>query len=477
MPTETRSLLWRVAMAFAAVQPLAGLPADPLHTAQIRPILSAAGEDPLPGSKDALFGDDEELPTKAEARQTAPSSTAGWRGYAQGEAARTVASPDHWSKLRARLDLTRSGRFGEGLKWKIGGRFDYDAAYDLRDFYPGDVRRDQRFDFSLRENYLDMNAGSWDLRLGRQHVVWGEMVGLFFADVVSARDLREFFLPEFDAMRIPQWAARAEYFRDDFHAELLWIPVPSYDRIGKPGAEFYPFPPPPPSGYALVIENEERPERKLSNTNYGLRLSMLKDGWDMSAFYYRSMDVAPTFYRQVVSVPVPAFVFRPRHDRISQAGGTLSKDLGTFVLKGEAVFTKGRRFNVTRLDDTDGVVPLNTIDYALGLDFPLPDEARLNLQFFQRVFINYDADIIPDRRESGASVLLSGKLARNLEAQALLIHSLNRSDWMFRPKLTWGFERNWRLVFGMDVFNGPATGFFGRYSNKDRVYTEVRYDF
>ena len=69
------------------------------------------------------------------------------------------------------------------------------------------------------------SAGNWDFRLGRQHVVWGEMVGLYFADVVSARDQREFILPDFDQMRTPQWAGRAEYFSDDFHAEILWIPV------------------------------------------------------------------------------------------------------------------------------------------------------------------------------------------------------------------------------------------------------------
>lgn len=54
--------------------------------------------------------------------------------------------------------------------------------------------------------------------------------------------MREFVLPEFDQMRIPQWAARAEYFGESIHAELLWIPVASYDNIGKPGAEFYPMP-------------------------------------------------------------------------------------------------------------------------------------------------------------------------------------------------------------------------------------------
>ena len=68
--------------------------------------------------------------------------------------------------------------------------------------------------------YLDMPVGDVELRLGRQHIVWGEMVGLFFADVVSARDMREFFTQEFDQQRIPQWAARAEYFKNDWRVRV-----------------------------------------------------------------------------------------------------------------------------------------------------------------------------------------------------------------------------------------------------------------
>ena len=49
----------------------------------------------------------------------------------------------------------------------------------------------------------------------------GEMVGPFFAEVVSTRELREFIPTEFDLMRIEQRAVRAEYYNDDFHAELL----------------------------------------------------------------------------------------------------------------------------------------------------------------------------------------------------------------------------------------------------------------
>ena len=61
------------------------------------------------------------------------------------------------------------------------------------------------------------------------------------------RDMREFLLPSFDVIRIPQWAARAEYFAGDSHLEFIWIPVPVFDRIGKPGADFYPAPLPSPT--------------------------------------------------------------------------------------------------------------------------------------------------------------------------------------------------------------------------------------
>ena len=427
-------------------------------------------------SKEALFGDGLDLPKKEGARNE-DSASSGWRGFVQGEVARTIASPAHWSKMLTRAELDKQGSLGDEVKWKVGARLDYDAVYDLYNHYPAEVRDDQRLNFTLRENYVDIGAGNWDFRLGRQHVVWGEMVGLFFADVVSAKDMREFILPEFDVLRIPQWAARAEYFKDDFHAELLWIPVASYDETGKPGAEFFPWAPPPPPGFATQYKNEVRPAHNLDNTNYGLRLSTLKNGWDVSGFYYRSMDSAPTFYRDIVTVPQPTFVYEARHDSIEQFGGTVAKDLGSVVLKGEAVYTHGRKFNVLRLSEPDGVVPQNTLDWVAGLDFSLPAETRLNMQLFQRVFFNHDPDIIPARHENGYSVLLNGKLTHNVEAQALWISSLNRSDWLFRPSLTWAMERNWRLRFGADIFKGPPQGLFGRFDKQDRVYTELRYSF
>jgi len=122
-------------------------------------------------------------------------------------------------------------------------------------------------------------------------------------------------------------------------------------------------------------------------------------------------------------------------------------------------------------------VPQNTLDWVAGLDFTLPADTRLNLQLFQRLFFNHDPDIIPEKHENGFSVLLNGKLTNHVEAQALWIASLNRSDWLLRPSITWAMEKNLKLKFGADIFKGPQLGLFGQYDQKDRVYTEVRYSY
>lgn len=397
--------------------------------------------------------------------------TMSWRGFSQFEMAHTYANPDHLSKMRLRSELANIGQLSRNIKWKISARIDYDAIHDISNFYPLAVRQDQRFEFSLRENYLDISRGDWDFRLGRQHIIWGEMVGLFFADVVSAKDTREFVLQDFDILRIPQWAVRTEYSKNDFHADLIWIPFASLDKIGKPGAEFYPFTYPPNA----VFLDEDRSKRNTANSNYGIRLSQLVNGWDLSAFYYHSLDAAPTFYLVGGTPEQP--IFQPRHDKIDQIGWTLTKDLGRAVLKGEFVYTDGRQFNVKRLFQPNGLVRQDVIDYALGVDFHLPADVRMNLQFIQRVFLDYDRDIFADKWENGASIFFHGKILRDIEAQTLLIHSLNRSEWMLRPRLMWGFARNWRAAIGADIFDGPATGLFGRFANNDRVYTELRFSF
>ena len=296
---------------------------------------------------------------------------------------------------------------------------------------------------------------------------------------LSARDMREFVLADFEQLHIPQWAARAEYFKDDFHAELVWIPYLTYDNIGEPGDDFYPYPPAFP-GLGYRILDEKKPRGGDSDDAAGVRLGWIVDGWDINGYYYRSTDVQPAFQRSFGLVGgVPTLTYTPTHNRIQQWGLTVGKDIGDgLVFKAEAIYTMGRRYDVLRLSDADGLVRKDTLDYVLGLDWTPDASNRLNLQFFQRFYQDHDPDMVPESVESGVSLFYSTKVwGDRLEPEITLIESLNRGDWLLRPRLTWNVSADLKASFGADILNGPPDALFGRFTNGDRVYAEVRYDF
>lgn len=439
---------------------LFGEPAKP-GTPEVPPLTASAGlsEALLPVISKQTVGDN-----------------AGMRvgGFFQNALAYTYPKPSHWSKFRNTLDASMTGSGAGGIQWKLGGRLSYDPIYDLTDHYNSEVRQDQRIEASIREAHLDIPAGDWEFRLGRQHIVWGEMVGLFFADVVSAKDLRELALPDFEMIRIPQWAARAEYFQGDFHGEAVWIPYMTYDDIGKPGAEFYPFTPPQIAGALSVISKEKHPVG-LQHSAYGARLSYLKSGWDVSGLIFSGNDTTPAFSRLTPLAP-PTIIYQPIHKRITKLGVTIGKDLGAMVLKAEAVYTFDKLVNVIRPTDPDGLVEQDVLDYIVGLEWSLPEETRFNIQFYERRYPSHDPDSVQEKTDGGFTVLLSTLAFHpKVEPKILLLRSLNDNDWLTQFKVTWKVDDHWQAVFGADIFGGQ--GVLGLFDDKDRIYTEIRYNF
>lgn len=431
----------------------------------------AAGEPSSPltnaaSSRSELFG-----------AESTRSDAFAFSGFYELDIARTYASPVHWSRGVSRLQLAGQGAFSPEVKYKIGARIDADPVYAASNFYTSEVRRDQKLDVTWRENYIDFSAGEWDYRVGAQQIVWGEVVGLLFADVVSARDQRDFLLPSFDIIRIPQWAARVERSFGDAHLELVWIPIPVFDRIGKPGADFYPipFPSPTPEEASALVQGPHRPDRNLRNSNYGLRANTIVEGWDIAGFLYRSFSTAPTFYRVDGGIGPPRF--DARYDRLTQAGATVSKGFEDIVFRAEAVYTRGQNFPTTRFSTPQAVVERSTLDYILSADLTFAGESRLNLQAFQRVYDGGRDDIALNPGRFGASVLLSTKAALGLQPSIQWIQTFGGGGGLVRPRIGWQPYRNVSVAVGADIFTGPIEGFFGRYNNRDRLYTEMRLDF
>jgi hypothetical protein len=399
-------------------------------------------------------------------------------GFLRSQVAYTYADPEHWSLFQNLAQLSASGRLGDGVGWKAGVRGFVDPVYASSGFYPGEVRDDQKLDGWVWETYLDFATGPLEWRVGRQHIVWGEVIAFFFADVVSAFDQRQFILEDFEYSRLPQWAARAEWFAGDFHAEAVWVPVMTYDEIGKPGADFYPFDPDPVAGFTTVLHDDDRPGDGIGNSGYGLRASYLKGGWDGSLFFWSAPDRYPVFEREVSLAPVPTIGYRPIHERVHQVGGTLAKDLGPAVVKVEAVYTNGQLFETASVSEADGLVRRDQLDWVGSLEFSFQDDTRLNVQLGQSRVFDHAPEMLREDVANAASLLVSTRTFHpKVEPELLWVTSLDETDWSLQARVTWEFQPNWRLVGGVDSFNGPSDGLFGRFDDQDRVYGEVRYDF
>ena len=230
------------------------------------------------------------------------------RGFTQTEVARTVAAPDHWSRLRLRSELSTSGRFNENVRWKLSGRLDYDGVFDVTNSIPRTCGKMNESTFS-RARITSTSRPATGTFASAASTSSGVRSSAFFSPMSCQRRTIAIFSSRnstFSAFlngplmrRIPA---------SSLHVELVWIPVPTYDKLPKPGAEFFALPVPSPPGVVTQVAGETHPGGTLTS-NYGVRVSTLQAGWDVAAFYYRSMDASPTFYRQILSTPQPTVLY------------------------------------------------------------------------------------------------------------------------------------------------------------------------
>jgi len=64
----------------------------------------------------------------------------------------------------------------------------------------------------LRELYIDTNANDFNLRLGKQQVVWGTADGIKLLDIINPTDYREMAQNSMEESRIPVWMLNAEKY-------------------------------------------------------------------------------------------------------------------------------------------------------------------------------------------------------------------------------------------------------------------------
>ena len=337
-------------------------------------------------------------------------------------------------------------------------------------------------DFRLREIYLDLYFDNFDIRVGKQQIVWGKADGVFITDIVSPLNLTEFLLPDFDEIRVGVYAAKVDYYFGNSTLEFIWKPIYAGNELPGPGSIWYK----PPTFPAPVTfdYSKEKIESNFENSEVYLKYSLSSSAIDfdlMGAYTWDqtpSMFIKKEFIMDSLGNPsLRSLLITPEHHRLTVAGGSFTSTIKSFVLRGEAAYYSGKYFQSADPLAEGALEQHDYLHYVVGLDYGVGN-LKLSAQFIQKYIMDYN-DFL-DEEEFGNTMTFLARydaMRETLHFELFSYVGLNYGDALIRPKITYDFSDSFSILLGSNVFVGDERGRFGRYSDNSMLYTKIKYNF
>lgn len=338
---------------------------------------------------------------------------------------------------------------------------------------------------NLREVYMDMYFKKFDLRIGKQQVVWGKADGVFITDIVSPLNLSEFLLPDFDEIRTGVIAAKLDYYIGNSTLEAIWIP--QFTPTVRPNANsiWYvqpDFPAPPTFDWSKSTINPS-----LENSELFLKWSAMTSKVDFEIMGGYTWDDNPTMHVQkqfgkdtTTTPPTPTLTgvtITPEHHRLTIVGGSFSSEIKGVIFRGEGAFYNGKYFQTNDPLATDALIQKNYLNYVAGIDFNI-GSVKLSTQFIQKYILDYNDNMSENEIQNTATFMARYDMMRETMHLELFSYiGLSDSDALIRPKVTYDFDDSFSILLGGNIFVGERDGQFGQYNDNSMIYTKIKYNF
>lgn len=369
----------------------------------------------------------------------------------------------------------------------INSSSEYALGYASFDIKNDQVGAEQTTEMTIRELYIDLYFDSFDIRLGKQQIVWGEADGLFITDIVNPLDLREFILADSEDIRMGIIAAKFQLYLNNSRLESIWIPqfVPAkFSPLDEPWAFYTPIDEIakiiPDS--LITIHSTNLPENYLKNSEFGFRYSTFIKGIDLAFSYHYTWDDYPVFrqyYKQTANPFIPFSVtIIPEHDRLTVIGGKFSTTLGPTVIRGEGALYRNKNFYTGNMMDEDRVVQKDFLNYMIGLEMT-PGNAFISGQLVQEVILDYNAQLANDETVNTGTLLLSHTFANEtIKPEIFTIYNLTHEDYWGRFSVKYYPLDDVEIILAADIFGGNKKNkLFSQFDDNDNFYVKVKYSF
>lgn len=328
----------------------------------------------------------------------------------------------------------------------------------------------------FREAYIDYQAEKWDLRIGRQIIVWGKADGLAITDIVSPWDYTEFLARDFDDIRLAVDALRLRILFDKANFEIIWLPV-FKPAVLPPAGTPWALKCKPPENVNFKFDNPIEPGFSLKNSELGGKLSFFLPGFDFAFSSFYTWNDLPTMHRTISNEKGAILIHHhPEHHRVTYFGAEFAIPWRDFVLRAEAAFYKGRYFEPeSSLSET--LFKRNALNWMVGIDWTPGNDWMLTAQFVDNLIFDYDKAIKEDEHTILATLHISKKLLRQtLTLSTMGYFGFNDKDCFVRTSMDYALTDELHLLFGVDIFAGED-GLLGQYKDNDEVWIKAKYSF
>lgn len=358
------------------------------------------------------------------------------------------------------------------LKSDISNNIFVLASLDLRfyDFpkaegrWVEDLEVEYPIDISFWEAYVELNgtlSENIDLKLGKQRIAWGAADKINPTDNLNPDDFSDFFGFE---EKIPNWAAKATYYLDDFNLVGVWVPFMEPVLLPRGGATTF---------FGEDAYSLETPGRQIENGMFAIKLSGFMFNSDFSFSYFRGWD------------DLPLEIGRDTNDKLIAGFSKLQAVGMDFATEYRSVgyWAEGAVFFPEEIKSKGDTILSNDPYFPLvvGVDYTFKSGIYLNAQYVHGFPTergrSYLHDYLVMRLEKKflndeLNISIGGAVETpNLDEAGEKIGA------GFFPEIEYSPVDNLTFALGAYILGGKSSTLLGAYKTSDEVYFRMRIDF
>ncbi|MBL7004255.1 MAG: DUF1302 domain-containing protein [Gammaproteobacteria bacterium] len=375
------------------------------------------------------------------------------------------------SKLKFSANIMSDFEVNADWKARVELKLFADTIYSLndRDEYNDDILDTYESDIAFNEVYISGSlTEAFDLKFGRQIVVWGKSDNIRVADMINPLDNREPGMVDIEDLRIPVLMTKLSYYSGDWSYTLMAIHEQRNPIEAAIDSEFFPTAALPFSAN-FVLPDVGEGDIDFAESTFAFSADGRFSGWDLSLYAARVTD-SRWHFEENKTVRDYGLI-----DMTGVAGNVV---LNGFLLKAEVALIDNLVYNTTtdkksRTDSLIGVEYMGITDWTLSAEYAI------------RKIDDYETQMInsPDMVEETSSQL-SLRASYSFDHDNATLSFLNTA--LGDGGEQGGFNRLWldyaindqlELSTGVIDYQSGTNLIWNAISDNDRLFFNARYNF